>query len=165
VTAPTVRVATPMTVVDTETRAGVTVQRTWSGNPAVDPHAHLVDQRCTRCGAQVTDDDRGPFYDSVTDDGTPHACPVPLPVVVRQKRYDDEDAALVCPRCGNDESIIEVDRSERWNRAAIVEVADDGTLGVGWREDGDWQWEHDHFRCEACGQVVTLPAGYEGSWS
>lgn len=61
---------------DTATRDGVTVVRTWS-EPAWSPTAYVVDQRCVACGMQVTDDDRGPFYDSVTDDGTAHVCPAP----------------------------------------------------------------------------------------
>ena len=61
-----------MTKTDTLTRAGVTVVRTWSDDP--EPYAYLVDQRCATCGAQLTDDDRSPFYDSATDDGTPHVC-------------------------------------------------------------------------------------------
>lgn len=49
--------------------AGVIVERTF------DAAGELVDQRCLACRAQLVDDDRGPFYDAVTDDGTPHACP------------------------------------------------------------------------------------------
>jgi hypothetical protein len=30
---------------------------------------------CTECGAPVVDDDRSPFYEVATDDGTPHQCP------------------------------------------------------------------------------------------
>lgn len=59
---------------DTTTDAnGVTAVRTFSADP--EPYQYVLDQRCVMCGTQVTDDDRGPLYDTVTDDGTPHTCP------------------------------------------------------------------------------------------
>lgn len=35
----------------------------------------IIDVRCTACDTLLVDDDRSPFYDAATDDGTPHVCP------------------------------------------------------------------------------------------
>lgn len=37
---------------------------------------------CNACGTLLVDDDRSPFYDAASDDGTPHACPpFPTPTI------------------------------------------------------------------------------------
>lgn len=77
--------------------AGITARRSWSADPATDPYAYLLDQRCVVCNTQVSDDDRGPFYDSATDDGTAHVCPTPAtaPRVVSAEVTTEADGTLL----------------------------------------------------------------------
>jgi sugar (pentulose or hexulose) kinase len=52
----------------TETRAGITAV-------IVADDDGIATVTCTACGVALVDDDRSPFYDAATDDGTPHNCP------------------------------------------------------------------------------------------
>jgi hypothetical protein len=61
------------------TAGNVTVRRYWNANPTRDAFAYLIDQRCAACNTQLTDDGRGPLYDTATDDGTSHVCPTTAP--------------------------------------------------------------------------------------
>lgn len=51
-----------------EIRAGITAEITTDAEG-------IAGVRCLGCGTDLVDDDRSPFYDAATDDGTPHACP------------------------------------------------------------------------------------------
>lgn len=42
----------------------------------------IVSVTCRRCDAALVDDDRSPYYDAATDDGTPHACAGTIKVLV-----------------------------------------------------------------------------------
>lgn len=50
-----------------ETRAGVTATIT-------EDASGILAVCCAACGEALVDDDRGPFYDADTDDGTAHVC-------------------------------------------------------------------------------------------
>lgn len=87
-----------MTGVTVETRAGITAT-------IVSDAEGIVSVCCVTCGTALVDDDRSPFYDAATDDGTPHVCPEPAdddaePVVsVSQERGHDGPWTARCG-CG-----------------------------------------------------------------
>lgn len=73
--------------------------------------------------------------------------------------------SLVCPDCGAENGIVEVDMSERWNRLDDeLEIAD-GQLHVR-AGTGDGNYDHEHFLCTGCYAKLSAPDYFEiTDWS
>jgi hypothetical protein len=80
----------------------------------------------------------------------------------------DWEVVTVCPHCGaihrdgDEEAILELDRSERANSASLWVEADDA---VGFHvSSGDDFYETFGFACGTCEKRITLPESTETSW-
>lgn len=85
-----------------------------------------------------------------------------LPIVVLDET-EYANAVVVCPHCGQEDNIVEVDQAVRWNEGSF-EIKDGQIDFVAWSL-GQSDFEHDRYACGTCRGVIEMPENLHEDWS